>query len=138
MSKTAFEPKKSGSLPLKPQIAVSTTDYDRLALLAAAAADRNAAAGELLRELDRASVLPPSQLAPDVITMNSDAEYRDEETGRVHRVRLVYPGEADISRHYISVLTPIGAALIGLRKGQSIPWRTPSGEDRSLTVLAVG
>jgi len=52
-------------------------------------------------------------------------------------MRLVYPREADISNNRLSVLTPVGAALIGVRVGESITWETPTGEIRQLTVLSV-
>jgi regulator of nucleoside diphosphate kinase len=69
--------------------------------------------------------------------MGSEAEFRDDATGQVRRVTLVYPQEADLEAGKISVLTPIGAALIGLSAGQSIEWHTLRGERRSLTVLRV-
>jgi regulator of nucleoside diphosphate kinase len=69
--------------------------------------------------------------------MGSDVLYRDDLTREVRRVSLVFPGEADISQNKISVLTPVGTALIGLRAGQSITWPTRSGEMKRLTVLKV-
>ena len=69
--------------------------------------------------------------------MNSEVEFRDDTTGKVQRVTLVYPEEADISQRKISVLTPVGTALIGLRNGHSITWETPNGEVRQLTVMSV-
>jgi regulator of nucleoside diphosphate kinase len=69
--------------------------------------------------------------------MGSEVEFRDNKTGEVRRVTLVYPDEADVSRGRISVLTPIGAALIGLSESQSIDFQPPSGGLRSLTVLKV-
>jgi regulator of nucleoside diphosphate kinase len=69
--------------------------------------------------------------------MGSQVVYRDEETGRIREVTLVYPHQADINLNRISVLTPVGAALIGLAEGQSIEFRTPTPERRSLTVLVV-
>jgi regulator of nucleoside diphosphate kinase len=69
--------------------------------------------------------------------MGSEVEFRDDTTGKVRRVTLAYPDAADIDAGRISVLTPIGAALIGLSVGQSIEWQTPAGGWRSLTVLGV-
>jgi regulator of nucleoside diphosphate kinase len=69
--------------------------------------------------------------------MNSEVEFRDDTTGKIQRVTLVYPEEADISQRKVSVLTPVGTALIGLRNGNSITWETPNGEVRQLTVLSV-
>ena len=69
--------------------------------------------------------------------MGSHVRYATE-TGEVREVTLVYPGEADISAGRISVLTPIGAALIGLSSGQSIDWRARDGRVHRLVVQSVG
>ena len=94
-------------------------------------------AGELADEVGRAHVLSRGELPQHVVCMNSEVEFRDETTGKVQEVMLVYPDDADISQRKVSVLTPIGTALIGLRTGHSITWRTPNGEVRQLTVLSV-
>jgi regulator of nucleoside diphosphate kinase len=134
MKATSFNPETAA----RPALVINAADYDRLAALAAAAQARNAAtAGELLAELDRAAVVPPSELPADIVSMQSHVTFRDESTGRVQRVRLVYPNEADIAEGRISVLTPVGTALIGLAKGQTISWETRTGEERSLTVIDV-
>jgi regulator of nucleoside diphosphate kinase len=123
----------------RPPLVIDAADFDRLASLADAALASNAAvAQDLLAELDRAAVVPAAEVPPDTIGMRSDVEFRDNETGRVQRVQLVYPNEADIAAGRISVLTPIGTALIGLGKGRTITWATRTGELRSLTVLDVG
>ena len=122
----------------KPPILVSAADYDRLTGLAEAGIDRYPqAAQELLSELDRAHIVPASKLLPEVIRMGSAVAFRDEVTGNIQRVTLVYPNEADIASGRISVLTPVGAALIGLKTGQTIAWETPTGQKRTLTVLEV-
>ena len=69
--------------------------------------------------------------------MGCEVEFRDDTTGKVQTVMLVYPEDADISKGKISVLTPIGTALVGVRVGQSITWETRTGELRRLTVLQV-
>jgi regulator of nucleoside diphosphate kinase len=69
--------------------------------------------------------------------MGGVVEFRDDMTGKVQTVTLVYPGDADISQGRISVLTPIGTALIGLGVGDSITWETRIGELRQLTVLKI-
>jgi regulator of nucleoside diphosphate kinase len=69
--------------------------------------------------------------------MGSFVEFRDDESGRVRTVQLVFPADADMEADRISVLTPIGAALIGLSEGQSIEWRTRGGDWKTLTVLKV-
>ena len=69
--------------------------------------------------------------------MNSEVTFRDDRTGRVQSMRLVYPRESDVAKSRLSVLTPVGAALIGVRVGESVTWETPSGELRQLTVISV-
>jgi regulator of nucleoside diphosphate kinase len=91
----------------------------------------------LARELDRASVVQDDSDLPGVVRMGSQVSYRDEKTGEAREVVLVYPHEADISQRRISVLTPVGAALIGLSVGQAIEFQTPGHVTRKLTVLAV-
>jgi regulator of nucleoside diphosphate kinase len=69
--------------------------------------------------------------------MGSRVTYRDETTGRVREVTLVYPEEANINLRRISILAPVGVGLIGLSVGQTIEFQTPTREKRSLTVLDV-
>lgn len=122
-----------------PPIALRPADRERLGQLAQANLSRVPdTADYLAREVERARVLPSDAASDDVVTMESWVRFRDEATGRTRRVMLVYPDRADVTAGRISVLTPIGAALVGLSKGQSIDWTTPSGEERALTVLAVG
>jgi regulator of nucleoside diphosphate kinase len=94
-------------------------------------------AASLVDELDRAHVLAKGRRPIDVVCMGSEVEFRDDTTGRIQKVSLVYPGEADIEQGKISVLTPIGTALIGLAVGQSINWETRNGDLKRLTVLKV-
>ncbi|MCG7361457.1 nucleoside diphosphate kinase regulator [Roseomonas sp. ACRSG] len=121
-----------------PPVMLSTTDADRLSSLAASAARRSPeVAQRLLAEIDRADLLPPDELPPDVVAMYSYVEYRDEGTGAARQVQLVYPHEADIAQGRISVLTLVGAALLGLRAGQAILWPKQDGQERRLTILRV-
>jgi regulator of nucleoside diphosphate kinase len=113
-------------------------DRERLARLANASMDRfPETADYLAREVERAEILAPDRVSEGLVTMGSRVEFRDDVTGQVRRVVLVYPEDADVTAGRISVLTPVGAALIGLSKNQSIDWETPAGERRSLTVLSV-
>jgi regulator of nucleoside diphosphate kinase len=91
----------------------------------------------LREELDRAHVLPAEELCPDIVNLGSQVEFRDEQTGKSQEVILVYPLDADIARRRVSVLTPVGAALLGLSVNQTISFRTRTGERRELTVLKV-
>ncbi len=123
---------------LKPRITLTATDYQKLTVLADAAShNMPEVAAELAEELDRAHVLPKGREAVDTVCMGSEVEFRDDVSGRVQTVTLVYPNEADIAKGRISVLTPIGTALIGLPVGKSIDWTTRNGEKKRLTVLQV-
>jgi regulator of nucleoside diphosphate kinase len=122
-----------------PHVTISTCDYDRLAFLASfgltSPQDRPAAA-MLANELIRATVVTPRAIPPSVATMHSRLEYRDDATWDVRCATLVFPDDDDGEADCVSVLSPEGAALIGLSAGQSITWRTPKGL-RSLTLLRV-
>lgn len=121
-----------------PALLLSAAERDRLIGLASAALDRlPEAAALLLDEADRAEVVAEDALPADVVRIGSFVEFRDEDSGERRRVQLVYPHEADISQSKISVLTPVGAALIGLSEGQSFAWPTPRGRRRRITVLKV-
>jgi regulator of nucleoside diphosphate kinase len=122
---------------LRPRIVLTAEDHARLSMLArAASASMPDVASALADELDRARVLAKGRHPEHIVRMGSEVEFRDD-AGKVQTVTLVYPDEADISRGRISVLTPIGAALIGLRTESSITWHTRSGAIRRLTVLQV-
>jgi regulator of nucleoside diphosphate kinase len=121
----------------KPKIIVGEIDHERLTGLATTALERvPEVAEELLAEMDRAKVVAPGKLPADVVRMGSFVTF-DSDSAQHRRVQLVYPGEADIEQGRISVLTPIGAALIGLAAGQSIAWTARDGKKHVLTVTAV-
>jgi len=82
---------------------------------------------ELRAEIERAVVVEPGEVPADVVTMNSKFQVRDMATGEVHEYTLVYPHQADITRSLISVLAPIGTALLGYRAGDVVEWKVPSG-----------
>lgn len=130
--------KKSRETNKLPSIKVTTEDYTRLSGIASAAMNRAPdVASYLADELDRARIVAPGYQGVAFVKMGCRVEFRDETTGRTQTVTLVYPGEADIEQGKISVLTPIGAALIGLSKDQSIAWTTRSGEVKRLSVLDI-
>jgi regulator of nucleoside diphosphate kinase len=120
-----------------PPILLSIRDYNRLADLARTTLARFPAddAQLLLEELHRADIVPTDEIPPDVVKMNSHVEFRDDRTGTVRRVQLVYPYQANIKEGRISVLSLVGAALIGLGEHQPITWRARNGGERRLTVL---
>jgi regulator of nucleoside diphosphate kinase len=84
----------------------------------------------LAGELRRARVVPRVQLPPDVVTMNSTVRLRDLETGEEETYTLVYPADADIEENKLSVLAPVGTALLGYRVGDVVEWPVPAGVSR--------
>ena len=124
---------------LRPSIWLTEEDYKRILGLALAAGERFCDVTPLLiEETVRARVVESEMLPDDVVRMRSYVRYRDERSGEIREVQLVYPDQADIGQGRISILTPIGAALIGLAEGAAIDWPTRSGAQRRLTVLRVG
>jgi regulator of nucleoside diphosphate kinase len=89
---------------------------------------------ELQQELERAIVVSSEAVPRDVVTMNSRVLYVDETTGERRLVQIVYPEEADAGAGKVSVLAPVGAALLGLSVGQAIEWDFPDGSTRRLRV----
>ena len=84
----------------------------------------------LKKELERAEVVPSAELPADVVTMNSRVRVRDMDSGRESTYALVFPRDADVAQGRISVLAPIGTAIIGYRAGDVIEWEVPAGEKR--------
>jgi regulator of nucleoside diphosphate kinase len=82
---------------------------------------------DLRTELDRAVIVPSRKIPADVITMNSTVRLRDLETEERDTYTLVYPEHADIAADKLSILAPIGTAILGYRVGDVVSWRVPSG-----------
>jgi regulator of nucleoside diphosphate kinase len=122
-----------------PTITITRPDRDRLANIVQALSLRSqdALADFLDQEISRARIVEPGDIPSDVVTMNSRVVYRDEEAGAERTARLVYPGEENSDTGNLSVLTPVGTALLGLRCGQSIEWTTRDGRPRRLTLIRV-
>ena len=126
------------STPVRPRIVVTSGDHGVLTGLAERAAERDSPVGEYLaEELSRAFIVPDDQCATNVVRMGSTVTYREDASSRVRTVTLVYPRDANIDMQRISILTPIGAALIGLSPAQTIQWPSPTGAMETLTVLNV-
>lgn len=126
------------AMHVRPPIMMTTLDVERLyALLDSVPLD---CAGDvvdfLAEEVDRAEVVEPRRIARNVVTMHSRILFQDNVTG-AKEATLVYPGAEDIEAGAISILTPVGSALIGLAEGQSIDFRTPGGQLRKLTAVKI-
>ena len=121
-----------------PPIFLAEAEADILADLAVAARERSPEVAELLlQEIGRAVTGGFGEVPDDVVTMMSRVDFLDESSGERHSVQLVYPRDADTDQHRISVLTPIGAALIGMRRGEAIDWADLRGIRRRLRILEV-
>ncbi|PTL79281.1 nucleoside diphosphate kinase regulator [Vitiosangium sp. GDMCC 1.1324] len=119
----------------EPRIVVTSTDMERLrTLIDTTAGDQ---AETLDAELLRAEVVDPTQVPPDVVTMNSRVVYRDEDTQETREVTLSYPKDASLEQGRVSVLAPVGAALLGLSVGQEIEWQQPGGKHKRLRIVSV-
>ncbi len=119
-----------------PAILIGEDDLDALHRLADQARGHLAAAAEqLLTELERARIVAQDKLPPEAVRMGSHVTFITED-GLSRTVELVFPDQADIAANRISILTPVGAALIGVSIGQTIDWQSPDGRRRSLTVTA--
>jgi regulator of nucleoside diphosphate kinase len=129
-------PKLRPAQGTRPRIVVTESELVRLIRLAEGA-DESPVGEYLAEELSRAFVVPDDDIAPHVARMGSQVTYREDRTSRIRKVKLVYPQEANIGLNFVSVLTPIGAALIGLSPAQTIQWPSPTGEMETLTVLEV-
>lgn len=119
-----------------PRIVLSRFDQERLERLlekVGARPDLDA----LREEIERAEIVEPEAVPRDVVTMNSVVRFVDEDSGRESAVKLVFPGHADVESDRISVLAPVGSALLGLSVGDSIDWPVPNARTRRLRVVAV-
>jgi regulator of nucleoside diphosphate kinase len=123
----------------KPDIILTRRDFGRLdALLGDTVLDRLGKVGTfLLDELARARVVSDSDVSPHVVLMNTKVRFRDNETGREIVSTLMYPKDAAGQANAISVLTPVGAALLGMSAGQTISYETIDGRIKTLAVLEV-
>lgn len=122
---------------LTPPLTLGKSDHTKLQSLGEAALDRNPDLAEvLLTELDRARVVEDAKLNEGIVRMGSRVAYSTN-AGQEQVVTLSYPADADIAQGRISVLTPIGVALIGLKSGQSITWHDRADKRHKLTVLKV-
>ncbi|PZX04028.1 nucleoside diphosphate kinase regulator [Celeribacter halophilus] len=121
-----------------PKVVISADDLAHLEELADNMMRRQPAlADRLLEEIGRARIVAPAKVRDKVVTMGSTVTYRDEMSGQEKTVTLVYPEEADITNLCVSVMTPIGVALLGLSEGASFYWDTRDDQRRTLTVLEV-
>jgi regulator of nucleoside diphosphate kinase len=118
----------------RSNITISSTDHEQLLkLIHSARFDRRIDAqtlNDLEGELVRANIAAPHEMPRDVVSMNSTVWFRDLDSDEVESYTLVVPREADVDRLRISVLAPIGTALLGFRVGDQVEWPVPKGKRR--------
>lgn len=121
-----------------PDLIVSSLDYDRLdALIAALPPEQQMAGQALAAELERARVVEPADLPTDRVSMRSTVCFESTHEHHPSRLTLVYPRELGTAADQISVLAPVGTALLGLKVGDSIEWRLPGGESTRVRILGI-
>ena len=115
----------------RPQMIITNADFERLeSLLSSNLAQVAGGAGrlnEVQAQLNLARVVPQDSIPEDVVTMHSRVRLRDLDTGELESYSLVYPDRADIANGKLSVLAPIGTAILGYRVGDVLRWRVPAG-----------
>ncbi len=120
----------------RTSIYITSQDVERLErLLASTSKSENVLA--LGEELESAVVVEPLKIPHDVVTMNSHVHFRDEDSGEDEAVTIVYPQAAEPSEGRVSVLAPVGSALLGLTIGDVVEWPVPRGRTRRLRITSI-
>ncbi len=123
---------------MRPVIHMIDHESDTIEAFAMALEARNPKEAELLyEELGRAELHNAEDMPPNVVTMNCTVEFIDENSGMRRMLKLVYPKDADIGYDRLSILTPMGAGLIGMVAGETIAWPDRSGVERILRIVSV-
>ncbi|SFN52672.1 nucleoside diphosphate kinase regulator [Xenorhabdus japonica] len=122
----------------KPKIIINELDAERLdSLLEQPAFANTSIADALNKELDRAEIVAPVDIPADVVTMNSEIRFIDLSSNEERIRTLVYPAALQDSTKHLSVMAPLGAALLGLRVDDEITWELPNGEKTRIKVLEI-
>jgi regulator of nucleoside diphosphate kinase len=112
-------------------------DHARLARIARNRRPDTANADPIDTVLDAADLVPSRRVPADVVTMYTQVQLADLASGRTYRLTLCYPADADPAAGLVSVLSPVGASLLGLRVGAVARWHQPDGEEGAATVLDI-
>ncbi len=122
----------------KPNLIIGELDAERLDMLLEQPAYNGTPIAQALNaELDRAEILPAEDIPSDVVTMNSRVRFRDLTTDEVHIRTLVFPNAMKDSKEQLSVMAPMGAAILGLHVGDTMTWQLPNGAETRVEVLAL-
>ena len=122
------------SIMVEQSINITEYDFRRLSRLVLDTRQRGSLVGPALRhlwqELSRAQVVAPANIPSDVVTMNSRVRLMDLDRGAIETYTLVFPAHADIAEGRISILSPVGTAILGYRVGDVLEWEVPAGKRR--------
>lgn len=122
----------------KPKIVISSLDAQRLRTLLDSLDESNfIGIDELWEELNRADILEPEDMPSNVVTMNSTVRFREIHSKKEFSLTLVYPTTGEDSFSTLSILAPVGSALLGLKEGDTIEWPKPGGGQLSLEIIRV-
>jgi regulator of nucleoside diphosphate kinase len=114
----------------RDDLVISSFDKQRLMRLLSSAdtsSEVRAELEDLTHEIERGAEVQPQDIPPDVVTMNSCVRVTDLEAGTSHTYTIVFPAEADYEKGKISILAPLGTALLGFRIGDVVNWHMPGG-----------
>lgn len=121
-----------------PSITLTRLDVQRLEKLIDSLDDTLPGVVALQAELDRAeNLVSHEKISPNIVTMNSRVHCREQSSGKDYHLTLVYPKDANPDEGKISILAPVGSALLGLQTGQHINWPAPGGKTLKLELLEV-
>ncbi len=124
-------------MTVKTGIVLSSLDVDRLeSLLGSLSREERQQHAGLQEELDRAEVVEPRDVPPDVVSMNSTVRFAME-SGEEFNLTLVYPRDSDGSADKVSILAPVGSALLGLSVGEQIEWPKPGGGKMTVKIKEI-
>ena len=124
---------KRGKKGSKDSLVISSFDKHRLMRLLRSgetAAEQREELDDLAREIERGIEVQPREIPPDVVTMNSRVRVTDVDAGTTHEYTIVFPSDADYEKGRISILAPLGTALLGFRVGDTVDWSMPRGVRR--------
>jgi regulator of nucleoside diphosphate kinase len=123
---------------MQPSITISTLDLNRIDQMLDRLPSAQASARDALSdELARAAVVEPWDMPPRVVTMNSRVRFRLEDTGGEWCKTLVYPKDIDLDGDTVSILSPVGSALLGLSEGDRVRWERAGGRSIGVEVVEV-
>lgn len=121
-----------------PKIRITNQDFKSVtALLESLPMNQRNFARGLAEEVDRAEIVSDEKSSYNFVTMYSKVSYKNVDTGEIKTIELTFPEDADLASNRVSILTPIGTALIGLQVGQTIHWPLPSGQVKRIRIKKI-